>query len=377
MTARQRKGAGSIRPQPNGRWEARYIDPLTQRRRGRSFDTSEQATAFLAGQTVARHTGDVVVASTVKLADYLCGPDGWLDLYGPAMRQRTREAYKSNATRYINPILGAVPLGKLTERHVRKLQNELRERGLAPNTILGAHATLSVALSAAVSDRMLTRNVAKNVARPTTPKRTVRGKKLVPPTLAELGAVIDALAGTRTQLPFRVTVATGLRIGELQGLKWDDLRPLADGGWALVVDGKWDDRMREYDDQTKTEAGDRLVRITRSLADDLAAHRPDGAPDDAFIFPGYQRTSGPVSSGALGTALHGAQDRAGVRRFRWHDVRHAYPTVLRARGDDWLAISRSMGHSKIAVTTGMYGHVDLTTVAPIDDPREARDGGAR
>jgi len=376
--ARRRKGEGSPRQQPNGRWEARYADPLTRKRRGRSFDSEREALAFLASQTVARHSGDVVVGSTRKLADWVNGPDdGWLALYGPAMTTRTREAYASNLARYVLPILGAVPLNKLTRQHVVKLQNDLRARKLAPNTVRGAHAALSVALSAAVRDGMLARNVAKLVARPSAPKRTARGVKIVPPSLEELGRVIDALDGTRVQLPFRVTVATGLRIGELQGLRWDDLRPLADGGWALIVDGKWNDRAREYDDATKTEAGDRMVRITRSLADDLAAHRPSGAPGDAYIFPGYQRKVGPVSGTGLRAALRKAQTTAGVRPFRWHDVRHAYPTVLRARGDDWLAISRSMGHSKIAVTTGMYGHVDLATVAPLDDPRDARNGGTK
>lgn len=369
--ARRRRGEGSIRPKGAG-WEVRYLDGAGDRR-SRSFDLERDAVAFLARANAARSSGELVGGSQLRLVDYLLGPDGtgvgpnggWLGVHGPQLRASTVVFHRGCIDRYLVPVLGRVKLGELRGHHVLQLHNAMRARGLTAGTIRNAHSTLGAALSAAQRDRLISVNPARQIERPSVTPRTVKGVAIQPPTLLEIQRVQLELVDPY-QLAYRVTVATGARLGEVLGLRWSDV---ATAG-VISIGSAWSSVVMALE-STKSAASVRARRVSPALSGALAGWRTQQAARGvdvsatAYVFPS-SRAAGPMRHQGAERHLVAAQRRAGVRHFRWHDLRHAHATMLRERGDDLLTISRAMGHARVSITTDLYGHVDVVAVDPLE-----------
>lgn len=134
------------------------------------------------------------------------------------MRQRTYERYEQVARVHIKPALGHIKLSALTPAHVRALYREKLDAGLAPRTVRYIHVTLNKALKQAVADGLSPRNATSSV-RPPKPKK----KEVRPLDREQVRAFFDVVSGERLEPLYVLAVTSGLREGELLGLKWEDL----------------------------------------------------------------------------------------------------------------------------------------------------------
>jgi integrase len=382
--SRRAKGEGQLRPRPNGRWQVSFPKREGSTERDYStFATHAEAVRFLTAANAARNVGTSIGLDRQLLKDYA---QEWLDareadVLNNAFRASTYKRYKASLTYWVLPYLGDYQLGQLRESHVRELHKRLRaadpgrgRKALRPASIRMAHAALSVCLTDAVP-RRIPHNVAKLVKRPVPAPRTHLDAPIVPPTREELGAVLAQLEGDRAELPFRLTLATGMRIGELLALKWGAVTLTGDDARVVIMASVDNDGNLG---PTKSAAGQRGIRLSPRLARMLALHQLQSEADgldtgpDGFIF---QQANGKSWHGSvLRDRLKRAQVRAGQRQWRWHDIRHA---VISERlkglqpGESKLAVSRWAGHSRTAVTEDMYGHVETSTLAPMPDIDEA------
>src|SRR5918998_3060530 len=210
-----------------------------------------------------RDGGLVFDADNLKVGEYL---EQWLaDSVRDTVRPTTFERYEQMVRLHIRPVLGKLKLKNLTSAHVRGLYRQKLDNGLSPRTVQYVHVTLHKALKQAIADGLIPRNATEAVKPP-----QVRREEMRPLTAEQVQVLFEAAKGDRLEALYVLAVTTGLRQGELLGLKWDDVdleagtlrvrRTLttARGGPQLTV--------------PKTKGSRRIVRLTQSAVKALRSH---------------------------------------------------------------------------------------------------------
>src|SRR5712691_6490052 len=168
--------------------------------------------------------GPLPELTSLSTGDYL---ESWLSQVSGRVRGRTYQGYAGLLRRYAIPHLGEVPLKDLHPLHLQHLYGRLLQEGaggyrdrLSASTVLNLHRVLVQSLGWAERFGLLERSPAK-AARPPRPRRAE--PKVVDPALA--GRILEASSGTPLELPVAFALSTGMRRGEILGLRWADLSP--------------------------------------------------------------------------------------------------------------------------------------------------------
>jgi integrase len=276
---------------------------------------------------------------------------------GRRVRRRTLDHYAMIAESHIIPTLGRVKLERLSERAI---QAWLDADPGSPRTVSHHRAVLRRALNVAVRQRVIARNPAIAVELP-----RVGEYQGDPLSLDEVRALF-ALDDRMTPL-WRLAIDTGLREAELLGLTWDDIGPDAVTVTSQLqrIDGEWV--------RTPTKAARSLaeIAISPATARALEAHRArmaeDRTPEWAYFGHVFVTPAGrPYHGKELLAAFHAACDAAGLRRRRFHDLRHTAATLMRDLGVSEDTRQARLGHS----TTAMARHYGR---ASTDQDRRAAD----
>jgi integrase len=351
-------GEGSITRRKNGGWSAQYTVHTAEGRKRKTLygKTRQEVAAKLARALSDREGGLIFDAEGLKLGEYL---GRWLeDSVKGTVRNTTYERYEQITRTHIVPMLGAIKLKALTPTHVRGLYKE-KLSSLSPRTVQYIHVTLHKALKQAVSDGLIPRNATEAVKPP-----QVRREEIRPLTPEQVKMLLDAASGDRLEALYVLAVHTGLRQGELLGLKWDDIdlqartlqvrRALttAKGGPRLAA--------------PKTKGSRRRVSLTRVAAQAFKGHlerqleeidRADSLWQEyGLVFA--SETGAPLDRRDLTSRrFKPLLERAGLPHFRFHDLRHTCATLLLTQNVNPKVVSEMLGHSSIAITLDTYSHV--------------------
>jgi integrase len=258
-------GEGTISRRKNGGWVAQYYVYTAKGRKRKTLygKTRAEAARRLARALSDRENGLTFDAGKITLGEYL---DRWLrDSVRGTVRLSTFERHEQIVRLHVSPVLGRVRLKNLTPPHVRRLIAEKLESGLAPATVRKIHSTLHKALSGAVSDGLIPRNAADVKAPRPTPK------EMRPLSEDEARTFLEATRGDHFEALYVLAITTGLRRGELLGLKWDGVdldRGTLRRGRALVREGG-----RHAVGETKIRRGRRQVNLTPRTVKALRTHR--------------------------------------------------------------------------------------------------------
>lgn len=272
----------------------------------------------------------------------------WLELKQD-LRPRTARRYRQHVTHQIIPTLGPIRLDRLTPADIQTaIQHWGTHRAdgkagtLAPRTVAHAWQVLHGGLSLAVQWKIIATNPADYVILP-----RIRRPRPHWWTPEETQRFLAATEGTRWHLAWRLVLETGLREGEVLGLRWEDVD--WDRGW-LVVRRAVDPRGQE--EAPKTERGVRLLALDDAMVAVLRqAHA--AAPGDWVV---GTRHNTPVRPRNLARAFTAAQKAAGVPLIRFHDLRHTNASLLLEAGTDPKIVSERLGHSSVAFTMDTYVH---------------------
>ena len=278
----------------------------------------------------------------------------------------TEDGYGFIVRCHLIPGLGHIPLHKLQPTHLQayyaKALVEGRrdgKGGLSPRTVQHHHRVLAEALNHAVKWGLVARNVAKAVD----PPRPVR-QDIVHVTPVDIQRLLATAQGTPLHDLIFTALYTGMRRGELLGMRWCDVD--VDLAGISVVQTLQRRYGGEYIfKEPKTTKSRRLISLPPSLAillrerkEQVIAQRSAiGLPFDEsdLVFCQYNRS--PLDPSTVSHTFSRIARNAGLPQMRFHDTRHAHASLMLRNGVHPKIVSERLGHSTIAVTIDLYSHV--------------------
>jgi integrase len=284
----------------------------------------------------------------------------WLETTASSLRPATHTNYAWVMRKYIVPSIGSKRLDRLTPGDVRKLHADVSPDGEPTRTVQLAHAVLRSMLSEAMREQLVGRNVASLVR---TPRRDFH--EINPWSAEEVAKFSAAAESHRLSALFTVAYSVGLRRGELLGLRWADVD--LDGQVLRVrqtLQRLGSDRGLVVG-PPKSVRSRRTVPLPSIAVRALQQHRTRQASELTGL-PEPVNAAGLVFTTAIGTPIEPSNlrrefneliDKAGVRRIRFHDLRHTCATLLFAQGVAPRVVMDVLGHSTLSITMDLYAHV--------------------
>lgn len=302
----------------------------------------ELKTQVSAGLTT--ETRDITIAAFLQQ---------WLEVaVKPNLRPNTYVGYESVVRNHLVPRIGRLKLSKLTKRHVAHLYVELEKAGVSPRMRQLSHAILRSALQQAVEWEYVPRNVVAANRRPKAPKKQFMVLKQT-----EARRFIEAAREDRFFALYVLAIATGLRQGELLGLRWEDI-DLKEGKLSVrrtLTEVKGHLTVGE----PKTKRATRQIHLPPVALAALKSHRQAMLAEghiNGFVF--CDSAGGPMrKSNLVRRSFKPILTKAELPNIRFHDLRHTAATLLLSAGEHPKVVQEILGHSTIAITMDTYSHV--------------------
>ncbi len=335
-------------------------DPQTgkERRKWYSFKTRREAEAALAHLVGRVISGETTPSTKIRLAEFL---EVWLRDYVEAgVAPTTQASYRDTIRVHLAPTLGHAPLARLTPQAIQGYISDKSRQGLSPTTVRYHVAILHRSLAHALKWGLLTHNPADRVDLPRKARREIHvwDSEQVRLFLAE------AKRGSPYYRLYLAAITTGMRQGELLGLRWQDLDLVA--GVASVQQTLYRLGKTLLVKEPKSNRSRRTVALAPILVKELRCIQDEQVARLRELGDAYQN-HGLVFCQPNGKPLHAhnivqrdfrrAMKRAGVPRIRFHDLRHCHATLLLQQGVHPKVVQERLGHSTISMTLDTYSHV--------------------
>ena len=362
MAKRRPNGDGMVR-KAKGKWEGRIIvghkddgSPIFRYVYGK---TQKELTEKMHRKQNEFEGVELTEDSKITLGEWL---DIWLQKYMQnTIRPSTYDSYKHIVEDYIKPILGNKTIAFITANDIQKmyvkLKNEGRKRyhktygkALSDSTIARTHGMLHSALDDAVKEHLMPKN-------PTTGTNPPKKKKPELQILNEeqLGRFMDAIEKDIIWRDlFYTELTTGLRRGELCGLKWIDFNA-EDGSLRISRSVSHDKKGGIVEGETKTGQGKRVILLPISTAEVLKQRKIKSKSE--WIFENPLDPSKPVSPNSAYNRMKTILKNTGLPNIRFHDLRHTFATHPLTSGVDAKTLSGILGHTNASFTLDTYTHV--------------------
>ena len=309
-----------------------------------------------------KEVGDL--SSDMLFADYLLE---WLEIAKGRLAVATYSSYAAMIKKPVGPYFRQrnLTLRELEARHLQMFYSEML-RKVKPNTVIHYHAIIHSALKYAVKTDMLVQNVADKVDRP-------KKNSFQPVFLSaeEMQKMFEALRGTKLELPVLVAAFYGFRRGEVLGLKWDAIDfergtiSVIRTVTTITVEGK---QMEIEQQSAKTKSSLRTLpligsfreyflqvkeaqELNKQVCGNCYNHEYDG-----FVF--VDELGERMRANYLTSAFPKFLEDHGLRRMRFHDLRHSCASLLLANGVPLKHIQEWLGHSDFTTTANIYAHLD-------------------
>ena len=365
MAKRRANGEGNIRKRKDGRWEGRYTA-------GRDPETGKAIYRNVLGKTQAEvreklkaAIGEAQGLDVAKTGKYTVGQwmDVWYENYAKIkVRPASHQTYRGYIENHIKPNLGSVPLNKLSSLELQKFYKKLLSRGrvtrleaknqpkgLSPKTVRNIHQILESAMRLAMEQKLIIKDPTAGCALPKVEKKEM---KTLP--AEQLTSFLREAKESGVFELYYLDLATGLRRGELLGLKWTDID--LEKGELQVKRQVARTEGKIVEAPLKTKNAYRTLPLAEDALQVLKQQRKK-AGSSPWVFP--SPNGGPISPDSVLHKLHGVLKRAGLPQVRFHDLRHTFATLALQNGVDIKTVSGMLGHYSAGFTLDTYAHVTI------------------
>ena len=349
-------GEGSIYQRKDGRWAA-SITLEGGKRKTFYGKTRREVQEMLMKALHEQQQGILATGPKQSVKDYL---NYWLEeVHGASLKLSTYALYRRHLDNHLIPVLGHIQLQKLTADQVQAFCSKKSKEGLSAGTVRLLHTILYAALQDAVRWKRLAINVCDAVTLP----RLTR-PEIQPLDQEQAQQLLEAAKGNRLECLLTLAIATGMRLGEILALRWEDInieeRMLRVRHTVDYVPGHG-----KVESEPKTEHSRRSIMLPQFVIDALKQHRAyqlesrlkAGATwrEQGLVFP--NRRGGYFSRMRLYALFKQLLKEAGLPDMRFHDLRHSAATILLSMSVPSKVVQEILGHSNIGTTMNIYGHV--------------------
>lgn len=348
---------GNVRRRSNGSWTIQVYagkDPKTGRKRyvSRTVRGSKKdAETALAKLIRAQETGLDLSAARLTVSTFL---DRWLEVWKDRVKPRTHFRYAELIRLHVKPTLGSTSLTKLRPLHMEELYGQLRKRGLAGTTILQVHRILHAAFNQGVKWELLERNPTDAVKAPR--KSSQEAAAL---TAEQIPSLLEVVRGSLLELPTLIALGTGMRLGEVLGLRWRDVD--LDSATARVRQTL---QITMQFDTPKSHRSTRAISLPTFLVGALRTHKKTQNERRLMLGEAWHdldlvcnRGDGqPLRPDTISKQFRSASKSAGLD-ITFHGLRHTHASLMLSSGTDIKVTSARLGHSSISITADLYTDV--------------------
>ena len=285
----------------------------------------------------------------------------WMENYAKIkLRPSTFKTSQGFLKNHINPQIGGIPLADLTSLDLQRFYKHLldggrvdrieakkKPKGLAPKTVRNIHQMIGSAYNLAMEQKLVTRNPTQGCALP-----KVEHKEMKTLTADQLSAFFQEARDSGVYELYYLDLATGLRRGELLGLKWTDVD--LNRGVLKIQRAISRQNGKVVEAPLKTKNAYRTLPLSADAISVLKMQKCR-VGNSEWVFP--SPTGGPMSPDSVLHMLQRVLKRAGLPRIRFHDLRHTFATMALQNGVDVKTVSSMLGHYSAGFTLDTYAHV--------------------
>ena len=330
MPKRRANGEGNIRKRTDGRWEGRYTvghDPENGKAIIKNvLGKTQAAVKEKLKKAIEENVGiDYGKAKSFTVGSWL---EVWMENYAKIkLRPSTFKTSQGFLKNHIKPQIGSIPLAELTSLDLQRFYKHLLEggrvdrieakkkpKGLAPKTVRNIHQMICSAYNLAMEQKLVNKNPTQGCALP-----QVEHKEMKTLTADQLSTFFREAKETGVYELYYLDLATGLRRGELLGLKWTDVD--FDRGLLKIQRAISRQNGRVEEAPLKTKNAYRTLPLSADAIDVLKAQKCK-VGNSEWVFP--SPTGGPMSPDSVLHMLQRVLKRAELPRIRFHDLRHPY-----------------------------------------------------
>ena len=363
MGKKRPDGDGLVRKRDDGRWEGRIVvghkedgTPIFRYVFGK---TQRELTKKLHAKILEFRGVELSEESAMTLAEWL---EKWLSEYKVnTIRESTLGRYRKDIENHVIPRLGYKKISFITTNDIQKMYVDIKENGriknrekhgsvLSDSVVRSIHMMLHQAFEDAVKERLISKNPTKGT---TIPKKS-RGELQVL-NKEQLDRFLSEVDKDEIWRDFFYTeLTTGLRRGEICGLKWCDFDEKR-GTLSICRNATAKKGGGVSIGETKTDTGNRLIYLPESTIKMLKRRKKQALTE--WIFPNPSRPEDPLLPNSAYQKLKKILKTADLPSIRFHDLRHTFATHALTSGVDAKTLSKILGHTNASFTLDTYTHV--------------------
>lgn len=277
--------------------------------------------------------------------------DQWLASKEPNIRHSTYEQYRGHIDNHLKPFFKGLKIHQISFEAIEKFKAHSISKGVTVPTLRKILINLGAILTYAVRMRYIDFNPAREVEKPKGKSLHSDEEEMVILRPDEIRKLLSETTSKKDYVLFMTAAMTGMREGELFGLKWDDI----DWFNSQIYVRRTFNHGRFYEPKSKTSR--RKIDLPQDLIRELKVWKlacPIGELN--LVFPSETGTPENAAN-MLYRRFFPALRRAGLPRIRFHNLRHTYASLMIAQGENPKYIQSQLGHSTINMTMDTYGHL--------------------
>ena len=353
MAKRRGNHEGAIFKRPNGRWQAQVT--IKGKRITKTFPTQGKCRQWIREINKQKEKGLTISSSRTTYGGFL---QRWLEDIKASVRPKTLYQYGGIVRNHILPALGETKLMDLNPEIIQRLYTSKRKQGVGSRTISLIHAVIHRSLEMAKKQGMIGLNPAQVVE-----KSKVSKKEMSVLNEHQAQQLLIAAQGDRYETLLHLAITTGMRYGEILGLKWVDLDWVS-SEIQVVRQLQRIPKQGYAFSPPKTNAGRRMIKLgtesLKKLGEQLDRQEFDKRlagskwEDNGLIFTSSRGR--PMEQKIVHNEFKQILKKAGLPNIRFHDLRHTAATLMLLSNIPILIVSRRLGHAKVSTTLDIYGH---------------------